>query len=98
MHGHIIVVLESNIEFFPIIDDVASDVKVSRLDLVLLNKCGESIGCLYEHVKKMVSRNSDGTRKKNGTEVTHRKRSVVERDTDDTGRSIKYITRIATTV
>lgn len=40
MDGHIIVVLESNIELFPIIDDVASDVKVSRLDLVLLNKCG----------------------------------------------------------
>jgi hypothetical protein len=60
MHGNIILVLESNVELLPIIDDIASDVKVSRLDLVLLKECGKGIGWLYKHVK-MVSQNSDET-------------------------------------
>jgi hypothetical protein len=60
MHGNIILVLESNVELLPIIDDIASDVKVSRLDLVLLKECVEVIGWLYKHVK-MVSQNSDET-------------------------------------
>lgn len=60
MHGNIILVLESNVELLPIIDDIASDVKVSRLDLVLLQECVKVIGWLYKHVK-MASQNSDET-------------------------------------
>jgi len=51
MHGNITLVLESSIEFLPVIDDIAPDVKVSRLDLVLLKKRVEVIGWLYKHVK-----------------------------------------------
>ena len=47
MHGHIILVLESNIELLPVCDDIGSDVKVSRLDLVLLKERVEVIGWLY---------------------------------------------------
>jgi hypothetical protein len=46
MHGNIILVLESNVELLPIIDDIAPDVKVSRLDLVLLKECVKVIGWL----------------------------------------------------
>jgi hypothetical protein len=60
MHGNIILVLKGNIELLPVSDDIASDVKVSRLDLVLLEECGKVIGCLYKHVK-MASQNSDET-------------------------------------
>jgi hypothetical protein len=93
MHGNIILVLESNIELLPVCDDIGSDVKVSRLDLVLLKECVKVIGWLDKHVK-MGSQNSDEAKKR----VTHRKRTVVERDTDDTLRSIKYVTGITTTV
>ena len=52
MYGNIILVcLESNIELLPIIDNVPSDEKVSRPDLVLLKKCVEVIGWLYKYGK-----------------------------------------------
>jgi hypothetical protein len=60
MHSNVILVLESNIELLPVIDYIASDVKVSRPDLVLLKECVEVIGWLYKHVK-MASQNSDET-------------------------------------
>jgi len=62
MHSDIILVLESNIELLPVIDDIGSDVKVSRFDLVLFKECGKVIRCLYKHVK-MGSQNSDETQK-----------------------------------
>ena len=60
MHGNIILVLESNIELLPVLDDVGSNVKVSRPDLVLLKERVKVIGWLYKHVK-MGSQNSDET-------------------------------------
>jgi hypothetical protein len=63
MHCNIILVLESNIELIPVLDDIDSNVKVSRPDLVLLKECVKAIGWLYEHVK-MGSQNSDEALKK----------------------------------
>lgn len=51
VHRNIILVrLESNVELSPVIDDIASDVKVGRLDLVLSKECVKIIGWLDEHV------------------------------------------------
>jgi hypothetical protein len=58
MHGNIILVLESNIELLPVTEDIDSDVKVSRPDLVLLKECVKVIGWLYKHAK-MRSQNSE---------------------------------------
>lgn len=60
MHGNIILVLESKIEFLIVSEDIDSDVKVSRPDLVLLKECGKVIGWLYKHAK-MGGQNSDET-------------------------------------
>ncbi len=57
MHSNVTLVLESNVELLPVTDDVGSDEKVSRLDLVLLQECVEVIGWLCKHVK-MASQNS----------------------------------------
>jgi hypothetical protein len=62
MHGNIILVMESNIELLPVIDDIDSNVKVCRPDLVLLKERGEAIGWLNKHVT-VVSRNSDEAQK-----------------------------------
>lgn len=51
MHGNIILVLESNVELLPVVDDIDSDVKVSRPDLVLLKKCVKVIGWLYKQLR-----------------------------------------------
>jgi hypothetical protein len=57
MHGNIILVLESNVELLPVCEDINSNVKVSRPNLVLLKKCVKVIGWLYEDGG---SQNSDG--------------------------------------
>lgn len=94
MHGNIILVLESNVELLPVVDDIGSDVKVSRPNLVLLEECVKVIGWLYKQVKMGIR--TQTRHKKEG--VTHRKGAVVERDADDTLRTVKYVTGIATTV
>jgi hypothetical protein len=58
MHGNVILVLESKIELLPVSEDIDSDVKVSRPDLVLLKERGKVIGWLYKHAK-MRSQNSE---------------------------------------
>lgn len=55
MHGNSIIVLESNVELLPIIEDVDSDVKVSRRDVILFEERIEVIGWLYKHMLKAES-------------------------------------------
>jgi hypothetical protein len=38
VHGNIILVLEGSVELVPVIDNINSDVKVSRPDLVLFKE------------------------------------------------------------
>jgi hypothetical protein len=51
MHGDITLVLESNVELLPVVDDIGSDVKVGCPDLVLLKECVKVIGWLYRQFK-----------------------------------------------
>jgi hypothetical protein len=52
VHGNIILVrLEGKVELLPIMDDIDSDEKVSRLELVLSKERVEVVGWLQEHAK-----------------------------------------------
>jgi hypothetical protein len=48
MYGDVILIdLEGGVEFLPVPDDILTDEKVRRLDLILLQEGEEVIGCLY---------------------------------------------------
>lgn len=95
VHGNIILVcLEGHIEFIRIRDDVDSDVKVSCPDVILVKEFVEAIGWLYKHVKTGIRTPLKSQKER----MTHRKRSVIEPDTNDTRGRVIYDTRDLTAV
>jgi hypothetical protein len=97
MHGDIILVcLESNIELLPISDDIGSDEKVSRPDIVLFEERVKVIGWLCKHAK--MGESELKWRYKRNRRMTRWKRAVVERDTHDALGRVIDVTGIATTV
>jgi hypothetical protein len=46
MYRDIILVLEGDVEFLPVLDDIDTDVEVGCSDLVLLKECIQLIGRL----------------------------------------------------
>jgi hypothetical protein len=97
MHSDIILVyLEGSVELVPVREDISSDVKVSCLDVILVEECVEVIRWLYEGTREDGNQNSVGGAREQ--RMTHWKRTVIKPDSYGTRRRVIYDIGQSTTV